>query len=299
MINKESINFGFGPVPYYEGGYSEYTLHFLAANGFSVGAYQHFLEPFCDYYTVIALENRGAWRADPPAPSFDWNDHANDMIKMLDQHRQSRADKTGVIAIGHSIGGTVSALAAEKRPDLFRAIIMIDPASPPGRLFWRLPKQAIQFVMRRHRLVTGTSKRRYQWPSKQEFISAMESKAVYRNFSPKALQEYAETGLVEDGNGGYELRYDRQWEAHNFLALRAPWPALRKTKVPTLLLRAENSYMHKPDIFEFHRRRLSSSVETAVIRGAGHMAIQEDTEQVTQICMSWLSKQGLLSPHCK
>lgn len=296
MKNETFPSINFNPGQNNDGSHPEQTLHFSAANGFPLGAYRHFLAPFYDQYTVIGLENRGAWRADPPHRAFGWTDHANDIITMLEQRRQKGKDSKGIIAIGHSIGGTVSALAAHKRPDLFRAVIMIDPASPPGRYFWRLPKQIIQAMMRRHRLVTGTSKRRFQWPSRHEFISTIKEKAVYRDFSTIALQEYAEAGLIKDDNGGFELRYDRAWEAHNFLTTHAPWPALRKSQTPTLLLRAEKSYMHKPEDFEFHSKRLPACVDTAVIRGAGHMAIQEDTDQVTQICKDWLRKQGLLSP---
>ena len=199
-----------------------------------------------------------------------------------------------VIAIGHSIGGTVSAIAARHRPDLFRALIMIDPATAPGKHLSRLPLPILQALMSRHPLVTGTLKRRRSWPSRETFINSLAKKSVYRSFSPAALNDYAQYGLLQT-DGSYTLRYPPEWEAHNFQTTNIPWPSLKHITVPTLVLRGELSYLHPEAQFEHFAKSFSPAVHHQRIDGAGHMAIQEDLPQVLSLCRQWLTQKQLLN----
>lgn len=268
-------------------------LHFSAANGFPVNSYRFFLDRFRDDFHILGLENRGMWGAPPTSIRNSWQGYANDLIAFLQHQRTRFPDSEGVIAVGHSIGGTVSALAAAKRPDLFRAVIMIDPATFPGR---RLPYFApliSPWLTGRLNLVTGTRRRRRQWPSPEAFIQHHLNKPAYQGFSAEAFSDYASAVLDREGDG-YRLLFDPDWESLNFRNISTPWRALRKTTVPTLVLRAEHSYMYNAAIFNYHLQRSAPLVDHDVILDAGHMAPQEDCSQVVTLCRSWLDNKGLL-----
>lgn len=298
MLTEKNADFGRGSASFFESkpaNAAQPTLHFSAANGFPVAAYQHFLGQLDADFHIVALENRGIWSTSAPPARLHWNTHADDIIALLDYRRRHGLDTAPAIAIGHSIGGTVSALAASKRPDLFRALIMIDPATPPGRYMWRLPAPVLRGILRKHRLVTSARNRRHQWQSIDEFHSSMRSKSIYKTFTEQAMHDYAQAALKQADDGHLQLRYDPHWEAQNFLSSFAPWRALRTIRVPTLLLRADLSYMHPPGDFDYLTRKLAPFVDTASIKGVGHMAIQEDPDQVLQLCTRWLSAQALLN----
>jgi pimeloyl-ACP methyl ester carboxylesterase len=289
MLNTQQSDFGRGPAIWQAGGQGEEPLHFAAANGFPVASYTPFLAHFQSDYHIIGLENRGVWDHQPPPRGFSWRQHADDLIAFL-EHAQTRP----VIAMGHSIGATVSALAAAKRPELFKALLMFDPATIPGRFLPAVAAISPTELMGRLNLVKRTQNRQELWPDRQAFIDYHRNKAAYRRFSTDAFNEYAQAGLIEQADGQYKLSYNREWEAHNFKHTFSPWQALRNIQVPTLVLRAEHSYLHKAKEFERRVRRLSPFVSHGVIKGAGHMALQEDCEQVVKLSRDWLQSTKLL-----
>ncbi|MEX1670089.1 alpha/beta fold hydrolase [Zhongshania guokunii] len=290
MLTTRQSDFGRGPAIWQTLGNGSEPLLFAAANGFPIGSYQTFLSHFADDYRIIGLENRGMWGSAHPPRNFTWRDHADDLIAFLD-HQAAPP----LIAMGHSIGGTVLALAAVKRPDLFKAVLMFDPATIPGRFLHALASLAPTQVMGRSKLVKRTQNRQPLWPSRQAFIDYHRPKAAYRQFSEAAFIEYADAGLIEQTDGQFKLAYSREWEAHNFLHTYSPWQALRHIQVPSLILRAEHSYLHKPKEFESRVRRLPANVSHQVIQGVGHMALQEDGEQVVELSRDWLSANQLLA----
>ncbi len=288
MLTRVEHDFGRGPAAWLHGGKGEQPLHFAAANGFPVASYQFFLRHFADDFSLLGMENRGAWPHVQPPRGFNWQDHADDLIAFL-EHQQTAP----VVALGHSIGASVSALAAARRPDLFKALVMYDPATLPGRLLPKFPKLISPWVTRHIGLVKRTRGRRQQWTDHREFIDYHAQKPIYKRFSEQAFVDYA-NAVLSPVDDGYQLNYLPAWEAHNFSHVDSPWQALKTIKVPTLLLRAEHSYLYPPSVFEFHARRCSPCVDHSVIAGVGHMALQEDDEQVAAITRRWLSEQQLL-----
>ncbi|POP54156.1 alpha/beta fold hydrolase [Zhongshania marina] len=293
MFTTHQLDFGRGPASWLEGGSENDTLHFSAANGFPVASYHFFLEHFQNDFAIAALENRGAWEAQAAPRGFTWRQHADDLIAFLD-HRRKTQHSGPVIAMGHSIGGTVSAIAAAKRPDLFKALLMFDPATIPGRILPMVAAVAPSTLMGQMNLVKSTRRRKPQWESHSAFINYHRKKSAYRRFSDAAFEDYARAGLVEQSDGSFTLRYSREWEAHNFQHTYSPWQALRHITVPTLVLRAEHSYLHKQADFARNIARVTPTVSHDVISGVGHMALQEDCQQVVEKSYQWLRDNQLI-----
>ncbi|MFQ3201898.1 MAG: pimeloyl-ACP methyl ester carboxylesterase [Zhongshania sp.] len=294
MNTEHHLDFGRGPASWLERQTCSDTLHFSAANGFPIASYNFFLKYFHNDFSILGLENRGAWGAQLPPRGFTWRQHADDLIAFLDYRRKTQ-HKCPVIAMGHSIGATVSALAAVKRPDLFKALLMIDPAAIPGRILPAVATITPTRLRSQLKLVKSTRRRKSVWESRAAFIDYHRGKSAYRCFSDAAITDYAQAGLVEQTDSSFKLRYSREWEAHNFQHVYSPWQALRHMTVPTLVLRAEHSYLHKQHDFTRNMARVSPLVSHGVITGAGHMALQEDCEQVVEKSYTWLRENQLFN----
>ncbi|WP_289086274.1 alpha/beta hydrolase [uncultured Spongiibacter sp.] len=299
MLEYRQGNFGRGEAVWLQGGQAlqnqaprnqvrrhvatQPAIHFAPANGFPVASYRFFLKHFADEYPLLGLENRGAWGEHPPAPDFNWRGHADDLIAFLDQHSHGP-----VIGIGHSIGATVTPLAAARRPDLFRALILCDPATLPGRYLYRAHRLVAPHFTRHLSLVKRTRKRPTHWPSRQAFIDYHRNKPVFRPFSDEAFADYAEAALIEQDDGQLAMRYHPDWEAQNFSQTHSPWQALKRIQCPTLLLRAEHSFLHPEAVFRYHSQRLPDVVDCMTVAGRGHMLLQEDGDGVAEHCKHWL-----------
>lgn len=268
------------------GGEHSPTMVFLAANGFPVGSYRFLLEALASNSGVLAFESRGAWPEKmEPTSGFSWAEHADDLIAFLEYQRKQSAFAP-IVGIGHSIGATVSAIAALKRPDLFRALVLIDPATVPGRVMpWAM--RLMPFLAKRMDLVTRTQRRRRHWPDRNTFARYHHDKSVYRRFTDQAINDYAEAGLRENGEG-FELAYSPDWEAWNFQHTALLWPVLRKLRLPILLLRAEHSYLHPDAEFRAHCRRAPANITPVTVPGAGHMLPQEAPEALLSQISRWL-----------
>jgi pimeloyl-ACP methyl ester carboxylesterase len=296
-FTKHTADFGRGLASWYEGDGDGEEICFLAANGFPVGSYRFLSDEFGKGYRVVALENRGAWPEQPlPQGRSGWQGHADDLIAFLEYRRDQGLGELPVWGMGHSIGGTVNLLAAAKRPELFKGLVLIDPATVPSRILPLLGGIG-PWLMAQTGLVKSTANRRPRWQSPEAFAEYHREKSVYRRFRPQAMSDYAVSGLVPAEDGQYRLRFSREWEAWNFQHTPFIWQALKKVRCPVLLLRAEYSNLHPEREFRRRQRGLPSHVIARDIPGVGHMAFQEDPQQVVAMIREGLEAMGSNPTH--
>lgn len=113
-----------------------------------------------------------------------------------------------VFAVGHSLGGYLSYLAAVQRPDLFRAIVLLDaPIIGPFRGSVLGASKRLGVVDR----VTpagATRDRRSHWPDPEAAKAHFRSRRLFRHFADECLDDYVRHGLVADASGELRLRID-------------------------------------------------------------------------------------------
>ncbi len=72
---------------------------------------------------LLALDLRGRGLSDKPATGYRMEDHARDVLALLDAHGLARAT-----IVGHSFGGLLSYYLAARYPDRIERIVVIDAA---------------------------------------------------------------------------------------------------------------------------------------------------------------------------
>src|SRR2546427_7149085 len=151
-------------------------LHFSHANGFPAACYRKmfsFLERDFEIRYVNTIGH------DPRHPVTDsWPHLVAELIERLERHREP------VLGVGHSRGGYLTALAALKRPALFRAIVLLDSPILAG---WRAALFRIVkgFGLADRVTPAGiTRDRRAVWASSEEAYAHFRNKRAFRDFDP-------------------------------------------------------------------------------------------------------------------
>jgi len=198
-------------------------LHFTHGNSYPSGAYGRLLEELGRDFDVRTTDMLGH---DPRFPVDDnWHALIDELIAQLERYDQP------AILVGHSLGGAVGMLAAARRPDLARCVVMLDSPVVAGwrAAVWRLAKA---LGLGRKLSPGGVAQRRRNvWPSRQAAYEHFIAKPIFQAWAPGALDDYLDHGLKPHPQG-VQLRFDREVEASIYaslphdmgLVLKKPYP---------------------------------------------------------------------------
>jgi pimeloyl-ACP methyl ester carboxylesterase len=198
------------------------TLQFSHANGFPAACYRKL---FGYLESDFGIGYVGTIGHDPRHPVTDGWPH---LVTELIEHVERRSEP--VLGVGHSLGGYLTALAALKRPALFRAIILLDS---PILDRW---KGALLGMVKRFGLADRvtpagiTRDRRAVWSSSDEAYAHFRNKRAFRDFDAECLRDYVTLGMRPTPEG-VRLAFDPSIEYRIYRAfphsLGKELPALR------------------------------------------------------------------------
>ncbi|GAB4579631.1 MAG: alpha/beta hydrolase [Anaerolineales bacterium] len=274
--------------PYFEirSNASAPCLHFAHANGYPPQAYAPFLEALAAKFHVTAMEARPLWPGTNPREVKDWGKFVEDMLPFL------QAFSAPVIGVGHSLGGTVTLMAAIQRPELFRAVVLIDPPFYPPffSLLWRVffVTGLVYYV---HPLVRGALKRRTLFENQEAMFRHYRAKKVFENINDQGLWAYVNSLATPWPQGGVTLRYPSPWEVRVYVTsmLRdwQTWRELRGFRLPILLLRPELSPA-TPDKTVRLLQRVAPQTVVRTIPNTTHLAPFESPTLVAEMLLEFL-----------
>lgn len=179
-------------------------IHFAHGNGFPSRCYSQLFKALGEQFDCYYIDKVGHSPTYPVTENWPFLvDEVIDSIKrQLDQP---------VIAVGHSLGGVLSMLAAIQEPTLFKAVIMLD--SPLlGRLKSSMVRLAKVLGFIDH--ITPafrTRGRRRKWQTQEQLIAYLKDRPLFKTFSKACLQDYIDYGLYHNENG-YHLVFDSHIE---------------------------------------------------------------------------------------
>jgi pimeloyl-ACP methyl ester carboxylesterase len=242
------------------------VVHLAHANGFPPAAYRLLAETLTDRYRVIGLPARPLWPGSRPESISDLHPLADDLIQGLDA-----LGLRDILGVGHSLGGVLTLWAAIRRPDLFRAVVLIDPVILPPAwlqvvrlmrwlgLYWRQPR------------VQGALHRRRTWLDRQVCYEHYRAKRLFARWPEASLRAYVEAGTRLCADGQVELVYPPEWEARIFATTPVEiWRDVPQLRAPALFVRGERSEVFRPECQRLIARQLPGA-RFVVIPNAGHL----------------------------
>lgn len=162
-----------------------------------------------------------------------------------------------VLGVGHSLGGYLTFLAAARRPELFRAIVLLDApviGGLRGRMLGATKKLGI---VDRVTPAGATRDRRSQWDSRAEARRHFRSRRLFRHFTDACLDDYVRHGLVRSG-GALKLRIDPQVEYQIYRTIPHDMGRhLRALRVPAGFVGGEHSDVVRRTGLAATRRRFA------------------------------------------
>ena len=263
-------------------------LHIAHANGFHPATYAPLAAPLARSYHVLGLAARPLWPGQLPQKDKTWRLFADDFIDGLEE-----LGAGGVIGVGHSMGGVTTLLAAIDRPDLFRAIILLDPVLlPPG---WLLLQEGIRRLRLpwQPSLVKRALCRHRTWPDRQSAYEYFHKKPFFASWQEAALRAYVEHGTRPTADGQVTLAYPPEWEAHIFGSVPTDiWQFVSRlnSRLPVLFARGERSETFRPDALA-RAARLLPHARVATIPHAGHMFPLEHSAETAALILSFLTQK--------
>jgi pimeloyl-ACP methyl ester carboxylesterase len=248
------------------------------------------------HYACEALDLPGHGRSAPaPGNDYSLDAHAAAVIGYLE-----RSGRAPVHLAGNSMGGAVSVLVADRRPDLVRTLTLISPAVPDNRLrafpLRNDPRVALVVVPGLGELVLRQYSRRY--PVEVRVRGTIELcfadparypaerlREAVAEATERAAMPWAETAVV---------RSTRGLAAAQFLRGRVGWATLRRLRVPTLVVWGERDRLVAPDLAPYVAAAIPDS-RLLLLPDVGHTAMMEVPETTARAMLA-LTRDAAVVP---
>ncbi len=188
------------------------VIHFAHGNGFPSLAYRKMLNQLKAHdYDVYYIKKIGHNINYPITENWPY------LVDELIESIESQINEP-IIAVGHSLGGILSFMAAVKRPELFRAVIGLD-AFWPGKLKLKMLYLAKKFGWTKRTVsATQAKKRRDHWPSESELKAYFDAKPFFQRLDSDCFNDYIKYGIKHDKDG-YYLEFDKHREYQIYCTL--------------------------------------------------------------------------------
>ncbi|TNC92497.1 alpha/beta fold hydrolase [Thalassolituus sp.] len=247
-------------------------LHFAHANGFTGGTYRVLTDRLSEHYQVHAIDRVAH---NPRFPVTDnWGFLVDEMI-----HHFETSFHQPVIAVGHSLGGVLSLLTALRRPDLVKAVVMLDspvmtPVQAHGMRFMKFTGLNERvFPIRR------IEERQTEWQNLDEARDYFRGKSLMRDFDPRCLDDYIISGTEEEG-GRLILRYVPMLEANIWRTIPHNIHTLGRLKVSGAVIGGRSSEYFKRLNGAYMKSRLGMKLKWTE---GGHMYPLERPDETADL----------------
>lgn len=211
---------------------SPIDMVFVHANGMNAATYRCIFARLPAAIHVLAIDQRGHGLSQLPAPvataeRTGWSDLRDDLLALL-----ATLDGPPKVLAGHSMGATVSLMAAASALDLAGRLLLFDPV-------WTQPGSEIT-------IAEVSKNRRRHFAGPDEAFSRLQGRGAFASWPDQALRDYLSTGLRPSPEG-YELSCTPEWETSNFLTSVNPLAeCLARLSIPTTVLLAQNGSAWQP-----------------------------------------------------
>jgi len=270
-------------IPFTDFGGAGPLLHFAHANAYPPGAYWPFLTALTAHYQVRAMHQRPLWSGQDAQQLTDWHLFGADLIDFFDQYEMRQ-----VVGVGHSLGAVAMLYAAVVRPELFRALVLVEPVFLPPHIL--ALAQANPGAADEMPLVKAARRRRHRWPDRQAAFDRYRTKAVFARMSDAALWTFVQAGVQEAADGAYVLAFPREWEAAIYAHPPADvWELVGQVTQPTLAIRAAESDTILPAPWRLWQEKQPAATFMEIADSSHLLPLEKPYELARQV-LGWLGQ---------
>jgi pimeloyl-ACP methyl ester carboxylesterase len=240
---------------------------FLHATGFCKEVWQPVVASLLELRPAtktVAFDLRGHGDSPQVDEPYRWDLATDDVLFTM-------GERSGLVGIGHSIGGAVIARAAALSPDLFSSIVLIEPIIlPPPYRRADIP------------LAQAAQRRRNRFKSRDVAYERFRSGPM-ATWQPEALAAYVDFGFVDDGDGiaikcepSVEADVFREGENHD------TWDLVPNISVPVTIVAGERSDTHTKPVLDVLEGQFNHPTMVTVPE-AGHFLPMERPDIVASL----------------
>lgn len=186
-------------------------IQFSHANGFPGSTYRSLFNLLEHEYEIRYVDVIGH---NPAFPVTDnWPYLVDELIENIEQNYREP-----VIGVGHSLGGVLTFLAAIQRPDIFKALVLLD--TPIFSYFRARILQFFKYLgfFRWMKRIRTTEKRRSTWTTEHEAIQYFRKRTLFKNFTYTCLRDYVRYGTMHSEQG-IKLKFNPEIESKIYKTL--------------------------------------------------------------------------------
>jgi pimeloyl-ACP methyl ester carboxylesterase len=224
------------------------------------------------YYRTLAMDHRGHGDS-------DWDSLRRYGYEAMVRDVEALTDSLGidrVVIIGHSLGGRIATLFADRHPERMAGFVLVDigpDLDARGALRIRMDVEANPTP---------------SFASIEEYARALT--LAYPAAQPEALERMARHGLRRREDGRYELKMDPALrgaapptaadggDEPNPMSPEAQWAALARIPCPTLVVRGAASDILSPETADKMVDEVMRDARLAVVARAGHSVMTDNPE---------------------
>lgn len=255
-------------------------LHFSHANGFPAGSYNTLFSYLSDDFELGTIDRLGH-DANYPVTN-NWGFLLKQLIDYFEQHYDRP-----VYAVGHSLGGLLSLMLANQRPDLVKGLIMLD--SP---LLTSFEARSL-FLLKRLGLIdrvtpaARTLGRQEEWESLSDVADYFRQRKLFRSFDERCLMDYVERGTQALSTGRRRLHFNAATEIKIYRTIPDNLHKTQTLSMPSAVVGGKYSDVLK----QHHGRRMKRKLGMKVdwVEG-GHMFPLEKPQLTASLIKRYIAQ---------
>lgn len=189
--------------------------------------------------------------------------------------------------MGHSRGAVSSMLLAIKRPDLVKALVLIDPTILPYSSMWYIYLAKRTGLIKFIPIAARAAKRKALWPDRKTIYAAYRKKPMFQVWDPRCLEAYINDGTENNGDG-IKLSCSPAWESRCFSVYPHDlWHFIPRIQQPVLVI-----YGGRSDTFLGRAaKRFQQKVPHALFhcfKKSGHFFPMEKPQETAEVISDFI-----------
>ena len=255
------------------------TIVLMHATGFLPWLWHPIARELAPEWRIIAPYFCDHRESDPEKGGLSWLTIAQDLANLCKALNLDRP-----FMVGHSMGATVITMANGAFGLDTRGLILFEPIFLPEDFY------KMQITIDDHPLASKAIRRKDLWSDRNEALSYLRSKVLFKNWDEEMLELYITYGMKSLDAGGLQLACSPKREASLFMggSNYNPWPLLSKVRCPTLVIEGEASENRAFIDLKKATQIFEQGAYKQVI-GAGHLIPQEKPRESLDIIRSFFS----------